>query len=327
MWIQVRSMDGKKSIQLDGLSKLTKIEEIREKLVEEFDAPVERQRLFYSGKMLVDGHTLYDYNVALNGLIQIMVRPVQTETISESLPTEQSETEPSPDEKVETEPPKEEEQLDSTYKMGDIVDCRDETMGAWFEARLLKITRATKKVEQSEDDKMTENMTDNNIEDTNKVNGVSVDAEKSEKNVKNCPFYSEEDDGFVYHAVFDGYEDEDAVELPVRHIRPRARHKLSLNDIAINDRIMVNYNYDEPDTRGYWYDAIVTGKRNTRTIKEVTATVYIGKDLVPFQDCKIIFVDELFKIEEVGSQLNVNRPVDGILSPAKREFSDFPPSS
>ena len=52
MWIQVRSMDGKKTIRLDNLSKLTAIEEVRERLVEHFDAPVERQKLFYRGKLV-----------------------------------------------------------------------------------------------------------------------------------------------------------------------------------------------------------------------------------------------------------------------------------
>lgn len=52
MWIQVRSMDGKKSCRVDGLSKLTKVEELREKLVEPFDADVESQRLFYRGKQV-----------------------------------------------------------------------------------------------------------------------------------------------------------------------------------------------------------------------------------------------------------------------------------
>ena len=52
MWIQVRSMDGKKSIRVDGLSKLTKIEELREKLVDSFGAATDCQRLFYRGKQV-----------------------------------------------------------------------------------------------------------------------------------------------------------------------------------------------------------------------------------------------------------------------------------
>lgn len=52
MWIQVRSMDGLKRAQIDDLSKLTKVEELRERLVEHFDATPERQRLFYRGKQV-----------------------------------------------------------------------------------------------------------------------------------------------------------------------------------------------------------------------------------------------------------------------------------
>ena len=53
MWIQVRSMDGCKIVQLDNLSKLSKIEEVRDRLVDEFDADPSRQRLFYRGKQVL----------------------------------------------------------------------------------------------------------------------------------------------------------------------------------------------------------------------------------------------------------------------------------
>lgn len=39
---------------------------------------------------------------------------------------------------------------------------------------------------------------------------------------------------------------------------------------------MANYNLEEPETRGYWYDCIVTGKKDTRTMKELYATVKAG---------------------------------------------------
>jgi E3 ubiquitin-protein ligase UHRF1 len=41
-------------------------------------------------------------------------------------------------------------------------------------------------------------------------------------------------------------------------------------------KLMANFNYDEPDTRGYWYDCVVTKKKDTRTQKEIHATVYMG---------------------------------------------------
>ena len=52
MWIQVRTMDGKISFQLDGLSKLTKIEDLRVKMKDELKVPPSKQRLFFSGKQV-----------------------------------------------------------------------------------------------------------------------------------------------------------------------------------------------------------------------------------------------------------------------------------
>ena len=53
MWIQVRSMDGRTTHRVDGLSKLTKIDELRNLLIEKFDAQPEQQRLFYRGKQVI----------------------------------------------------------------------------------------------------------------------------------------------------------------------------------------------------------------------------------------------------------------------------------
>jgi hypothetical protein len=45
-------MDGKRSAQVDNLSKLTKIDELKNKLVPLFDVEPIRQRLFYRGKQV-----------------------------------------------------------------------------------------------------------------------------------------------------------------------------------------------------------------------------------------------------------------------------------
>ena len=52
MWIQVRTIDGKKTVRVDSLSKLTKVEVLREKLVDHFDAQPADQRLFFRGKQV-----------------------------------------------------------------------------------------------------------------------------------------------------------------------------------------------------------------------------------------------------------------------------------
>lgn len=52
MWIQVRTMDGKETHRVDSLSKLTKVDELRLKILELFKIEPERQRLFYRGKQV-----------------------------------------------------------------------------------------------------------------------------------------------------------------------------------------------------------------------------------------------------------------------------------
>lgn len=52
MWVQVRTMDGKKSMQVDGLSKLTKVEELRDLITEKCGIASKCQRLFFRGKQV-----------------------------------------------------------------------------------------------------------------------------------------------------------------------------------------------------------------------------------------------------------------------------------
>ncbi|RUS77486.1 hypothetical protein EGW08_014733, partial [Elysia chlorotica] len=74
MWIQVRLMGGKKTYTVNNLSKLSKIETLRKRLVEPFNVEPDNQRLFFRGKQMEDGHTLFDYDVGLNDLIQLLAR-------------------------------------------------------------------------------------------------------------------------------------------------------------------------------------------------------------------------------------------------------------
>ena len=72
------------------------------------------------------------------------------------------------------------------------------------------------------------------------------------------------------------YENDDPVADTLKCIRPRASQKIPFKDVKVGDKVMLNYNYDEPTARGYWYDGIVTEKRDTRTIKELYATIFLG---------------------------------------------------
>ncbi|XP_002740994.1 E3 ubiquitin-protein ligase UHRF1-like [Saccoglossus kowalevskii] len=379
MWIQVRSMDGKKSIQVDGLSKLTKVEELRTKLENPFDAPPERQRLFYRGKQLEDGHTLFDYDVGLNEIVQIMVR--QCLPLQASLPVNSANCNgyisDSSDVAMETgeaigsdtagpsssHDENEENETGSIYRVGDIVDCLDIGSGAWFEAELKIITPKNSNAAKNEacepnqetkdqtniskdivatntnssdcvdghcdikslsyDKKVTERTSDEENEEPN-ADKKTTKADGKVKPVRNevkpeVETEEEPDDGFIYSVTWEGYEGTN--DVCSRHIRPRARTIIEWDDLKEGMTVMANYNPDVPQERGYWYDVIITNKRDTRNNKDIFGTVCLGQKGNMLHDCRILFIDEIYKIEKAGEASS--NPKDFMLneegSPVKRQ--------
>lgn len=72
------------------------------------------------------------------------------------------------------------------------------------------------------------------------------------------------------------YDEDDHVQLTCKDIRPRARTNIKFSDINVGSVVMANYNIEEPDERGFWYDCVITDKTDTRTVKKLSATVYFG---------------------------------------------------
>lgn len=263
MWIKVRRMDGKESTQVDDLSKLTKIEKLRDRLEDIFDIPPAKQRLFYFGRELVDGHTLFDYNIEMNSLIQIMVRSVLSEVddnkenssnniVDDEKPAKENES------VLDEKPPNDEASSSTSFrwKVNDFVDGKDVTMGAWFEAIVTKV----------------------DLDENSEVR---------------------------YHVVFDGYDENEIIPLTEKDIRPRARHKIPFSEIEKGMIVMANYNCDEPKERGFWYDVKITRKSGRSSSGKVFGKILLSKDKSAAEECCIMFVDEIFKIESSDETSNV----------------------
>ncbi|XP_039623035.1 E3 ubiquitin-protein ligase UHRF1 isoform X1 [Polypterus senegalus] len=290
MWIQVRTMDGKETHRIDSLSKLTKVDDLRVKIMEAFNVEPERQRLFYRGKQMEDGHTIFDYNVGLNDIVQLLVRqnaPVCPSTQKEkegelsdsdsgcgSAQSESDKNSNNGEAGMEAEG-----QAGSSvqadlfdpgfgfYKINEFVDARDLNMGAWFEAQIVNVTKETKGTLHQD-------------------GGLS--GQKDESSI-------------VYHVKYEDYPENGVVQMKGKDVRPRARTVLQWHQLEVGMVVMVNYNPDEPKERGYWYDAEIQKKRETRTIREIYAKILLGDAGDSLNDCKIIFVNEIYKIEEPGS--------------------------
>ncbi|ETE68150.1 E3 ubiquitin-protein ligase UHRF2, partial [Ophiophagus hannah] len=320
MWIQVRTMDGKETHRVDSLSKLTKVEELRQRIHEVFRVVPDRQRLFYRGKQMEDGHSLFDYSVNLNDIVQLLVRQsptllplVNKEKDSELSDTDsgccsgQSESDKSSNNgegAVEIEA-----QCSSAigtdlvdpgfgfYKINELVDARDTSMGAWFEAQVVKVTRKGKS-----GSKASESDEESNLEEA-------------------IP-----DEDITYHVKYEDYPENGVIQLSSRNVRARARTVLKWEEIEIGDVVMLNYNPDDPKERGFWYDAEILQKRETRTYKELYAKIVLGDGGDILSDCRIALVDEIYKIEEPGCAvpLTAESPLKRQSGPVCKHCKDNP---
>ncbi|XP_032821928.1 E3 ubiquitin-protein ligase UHRF1 isoform X1 [Petromyzon marinus] len=352
MWIQVRTMDGKQTHRLDNLSKLTKIEELRARIHEVFCVEPDQQRLFYRGKQMENGHSLFDYSVGLNEIVQLLVRQTSSTAATESAVTivapsnqpakygrdggELSDTDSgcgssqgdSDKNSNSGEPPLDAEPAIpgtstqavlnpgfGTYKINEMVDVRDSNTGAWFEAEVVNVTRGAGEGEVPSDDQAMSSSTKPQCTDESTSQDHSALARSS-----TC-------DDVFYHVKYDDYPEYGVVRVcEGPYIRPRARTLVPWQDLTIGDVVMVNFNPDEPSERGFWYDAQIQRKRETRTLRELLALVIIGDGAEALTDCKIRFVDEVYKIEEPGktSEITSNSPVKRQTGPECKVCKDDP---
>nr|XP_048707736.1 E3 ubiquitin-protein ligase UHRF2 isoform X6 [Caretta caretta] len=236
MWIQVRTIDGTETQTIDDLSRLTKIECLREKIQESFRVSPERQRLFYRGKQI-----------------------------------------------------------------NELVDARDVSIGAWFEAHIENVTRATKGHKNGK----AQAKSGNTYRRTN--GNLSQDhSRENTNNLDSAPSTSYSDcmdtEDAIYHIKYDEYPENGIVEMGANNLRPRARTILKWSELNVGDMVMVNYNVETPEERGFWFDAEITSLREiSRTNKEVHAKILLGGPEDIINDCKILFIEEMYKIEKPGA--------------------------
>uniref|UniRef100_A0A8C5LTC7 E3 ubiquitin-protein ligase UHRF n=1 Tax=Leptobrachium leishanense TaxID=445787 RepID=A0A8C5LTC7_9ANUR len=314
MWIQVRTIDGTETRTIDDLSRLTKIEGLRLKIQESFNVSPDRQRLFYRGKQLEDGHTLFDYNVGLNDIVQLLIRSKSEDATPSKKKEGDGKAHPNTanKHKSRTSAPASQPSTSARaflidpgigiYKINELVDARDVTIGAWFEAHVENVTRPTKGQKNGK----TPVKGGNSYKGTNGSLDQDHESGKSPHldTVPSTSYseYMENEEDAVYHIKYDDYPENGIVEMDPCNLRPRARTLLKWSDLKVGDKIMVNYNIETPEERGFWFDAEITNlKEHSRTNKEVYARILLGGPDDAINDCKIKFQDEIYKVEKQGA--------------------------
>ncbi|XP_031510078.1 E3 ubiquitin-protein ligase UHRF2 isoform X3 [Papio anubis] len=186
-------------------------------------------------------------------------------------------------------------------QVNELVDARDVGLGAWFEAHIHSVTRASDG--QSRGKTPLKNgssckRTNGNIKHKSKENTNKLDSVPSTSNSDSVAA----DEDVIYHIQYDEYPESGTLEMNVKDLRPRARTILKWNELNVGDVVMVNYNVESPGQRGFWFDAeITTLKTISRTKKELRVKIFLGGSEGTLNDCKIISVDEIFKIEKPGA--------------------------
>ncbi|XP_037089787.1 E3 ubiquitin-protein ligase UHRF1-like [Pollicipes pollicipes] len=280
MFVKVRTMDGNAS-GVVTISKLTTVDQFRKLVEDELDVAPECQRLFFRGKQMEDGHTMFEYDVNVNDVIQLMVRqplaPVKADnhrrqannTIDKdsadkgasSVPVEACGVNGDAAQTVDSDKAVDMDDncgwdllsADDFYKVGDCCDARDPASGGWFEATVCGVRRGSAE-----------------------KGGVSGGSPEHQYSVK-----------------FEGYEDDPPLWLAGGELRERATDTLPFSELTVGQHVLVNYNVDEPDERGFWFDALVTGREARGRRRRLTVTVYLGAGRVAVEGCQVKFVDEV----------------------------------
>ncbi|XP_031715958.1 E3 ubiquitin-protein ligase UHRF2 isoform X2 [Anarrhichthys ocellatus] len=389
MWIQIRTIDGKETRTVEDLSRLTKIESLRLKIQEIFSVSPPQQRLFYRGKQMEDGQTLFDYSVGLNDIVQLLIRsqadapdspaakdssgvacgsgppsdsrsesrnspapasPVAMETSTNtdndgSSVTTGSVNETKPDAGAtsnsastkngfkssspasDTQPPTSSRNTlvnpgIGVYKINELVDCRDVSIGAWFEACLENVTRAPKgqitptkgkvgrppkrtngKLEADQGQAYSQGQTTDSNRNNVVLGSESNGASTSQTDSPAATETKEREEDVIYHIKYDDYPENGVVEMRPVHVRPRARTLLRWDELQVGMHVMVNYNMETPDERGFWFDAVVqTVNQASRTNKELRVKILLGGPGDVIGDCKVHFLDEIYQVETPGAR-------------------------
>ena len=96
-----------------------------------------------------------------------------------------------------------------------------------------------------------------------------------------------------------GYEEAGLVKVRLEQLRPRAKTNIPFLKLELKNEVMVNYNIEQPEARGFWYDAVVTAWRSTSTRKVLEVTIQ-GPGGRRIEKCSIVFHDDIFAVEKVS---------------------------
>ena len=90
---------------------------------------------------------------------------------------------------------------------------------------------------------------------------------------------------------------EPLTKVKLKDIRPYSTDNLPFNQLKVNDKVLMNFNTEHPEQRGYWYDVLVKSITVNRRSREVRGDVTIGSNKAVLTNCRLMFLDDILKIK------------------------------
>lgn len=264
-------------------SKLTKIDQLRRLVRDKVDVEPKLQRLFYGGKELDNGYTFHDYNIKINDVIQLIVKSQNEEKAREVVSKNKEEKE----NKIVYYDAK-----SKLYVIGDLVDVRDQELGAWHEGKIVRIVADPSHHDISSSENISPNIID---ESSSSKKNIRSYFSKGVKEVK-----SDDEFGLLYQVQLDNDDEDDPNNYyKLKDIRPRARNLIEISDLKVGQCVMINQDTEDPTVKGHWYDFKVSEIKKLQKSYELIGTLYLGPEAVPQHDSKIKLHDSIYAIEKV----------------------------
>ena len=239
---------------------------------------MDHQRLIYKGKQLNNENSLFDYSVNLNEVIQLWkMAPPPPDKDKETDKSEDNSEDEKDSEEIEPEPEK-------TKKC---VVIEERTESEYYKCGDIVDIRDT-------DDSDTAGA-------YFEAEIVRITVEEGEDRVAGC-------DDLTYYCKYDAYDGDD-YRVKFEQIRPRAREIIKPRGLEEKTEVLVNYNLQDPSSRGQWFRGVVE-----KVKPSILVTLYVGVDETPVEECKILFPDEVFRLEYPVKVVDRDEKMDRIMN-------------
>lgn len=100
----------------------------------------------------------------------------------------------------------------------------------------------------------------------------------------------------IYNVLWEFDKEAFPFNVPKTCIRPRASRLIPFDELSIGQKVMINYNVDDPKEIGLWYDFTVAKIEKKRRLQQLTGTLHIGRDN-QLEVQKINLKGEIYDIE------------------------------